>query len=69
MGVVLEPGESQEELLKRFRREIAREGVLKDIRKRRWFVSKSEKRRIARAKALRRARRKQRKLQRKLEQG
>ncbi len=67
MAVVLEPGESQESLLKRFRREITREGILRDVRKKRWFVSKSEQRRIAKAKAIRRARRKQRKMERKLE--
>ena len=67
MAVVLEPGESQESLLKRFRREITREGILRDVRQKRWFVSKSEQRRIAKAKAIRRARRKQRKMERKLE--
>jgi small subunit ribosomal protein S21 len=58
--VELRPGESQEQLLKRFRQEVTKEKILSEIRKRRWYVSKSEKRRIAKAKAIRKARRKMR---------
>jgi small subunit ribosomal protein S21 len=54
----LKPGESQEALLKRWRKEVAKAGTLKALRKKRWFVSRSEKRRIAKAKAIRKARRK-----------
>ncbi len=60
MRVELRPGESQEQLLKRFRQEVTKEKILSEIRKRRWYVSKSEKRRIAKAKAIRKARRKMR---------
>jgi len=58
--VVLEPGESMESLLKRFRKKVIRSGVMKDLKKRRYFVSKSEKRRIARLKAIRRERKRRR---------
>jgi ribosomal protein S21 len=36
-----------------------RDGILKDARKKRFFVSKSEQRRIAKRKAIRRARRRE----------
>ncbi|MGB3903395.1 MAG: 30S ribosomal protein S21 [Anaerolineae bacterium] len=58
MSVTLRPGESQEELLRRWRKAVAMSGVLKALRKKRWFISKSEQRRLAKARALRRARRK-----------
>ncbi|MGA9532037.1 MAG: 30S ribosomal protein S21 [Anaerolineales bacterium] len=61
--VVLRPNESQEALLKRFRKKVAKSGVLSTVRRKRWFVSKSELRRIQRKKAIRRLRRRQRKLQ------
>jgi len=52
--VVLRDGESQEKLLRRFRKAVTRSGVLSEVRKRRWFVSKSEQRRMAEKKAIRR---------------
>ncbi len=57
MAVRLRPGESQEDLLRRFRKEIGKSGILKAVRKKRWYVSKGEKRRQAKARAIRRARR------------
>ncbi len=60
--VVLRPGESQEQLLKRFRKEVAKSGILSTVRRKRWHVSKSELRRIQRKKALRRIRRRMAKL-------
>ncbi len=62
MRVELQPGESQESLLKRFRKEVTKEGILRDVRRKRWYVSKSEEKRIRRAKAIRKMRRKLRKL-------
>ena len=59
--VELQPGESQEQLLKRFRKNVAKSGILSTVRRKRWYVSKSELRRIQKKKAIRRARRKQRK--------
>ena len=59
--VELQAGESQEQLLKRFRKQVAKDGILSTVRRKRWYVSKSELRRIQKKKAVRRARRKQRK--------
>jgi small subunit ribosomal protein S21 len=61
--VELQPGESQDQLLKRFRKSVAKSGILSTVRRKRWYVSKSELRRIQKKKAIRRARRKQRKSQ------
>ncbi|MDQ4075429.1 MAG: 30S ribosomal protein S21 [Chloroflexota bacterium] len=55
MAVKLRPGESQDGLLKRFRKEVAQARILSTYRKKRWFVSKSELRRKAKKKAIRRA--------------
>jgi len=57
--VVLRDGESQENLLKRFRKKVTRDGVLSAAKRKRFFVSKSEQRRIAQRKAVRRERRRQ----------
>ena len=62
--VKLRPGESQEQLLKRFRKGIAKDGLLSTVRRKRWHVSKSELNRIQKKKAIRRARRKLRKMNR-----
>lgn len=59
--VILRPNESQEALLRRFRKKVAKSGILSTVRRKRWFVSKSELRRIQRKKAIRRLKRKQRK--------
>jgi small subunit ribosomal protein S21 len=57
LSVTLQPGESQEQLLRRFRKQVAKSGILSTVRRKRWHVSKSELRRIQRKKAIRRARR------------
>lgn len=62
--VVLQRGESQESLLRRFRRQVVRERILGTVKKKRYFVSKSEQRRRARNKAIRRERKRQRQNQR-----
>ncbi len=62
--VVIQPGESQEQLLKRFRKIVAKSGILSIVRRKRWHVSKSELRRIQKKKAIRRARRRMAKLNR-----
>jgi len=54
--VELREGESQERLLTRFRQAVQKSGILREAKKRRHFVSKSEMRRLERAKALRRIR-------------
>ncbi len=58
MSVELRSGESQDSLLKRFRKEVIKARVLSTYRKKRWFVSKSEQRRLAKQRAIRKARRK-----------
>jgi small subunit ribosomal protein S21 len=60
----LRQGESQEKLLKRFRKVVQRERVLSEVRKKRFFLSNSEKKRIALRKAKRRERNRQRRNQR-----
>jgi small subunit ribosomal protein S21 len=55
--VMLRPNESQDQLLKRFRKKVAKSGVLSTVRRKRWFVSKSELRRIQKKKAIRRFKR------------
>ncbi len=57
MTVYLRPGESQENLLRRFRKEVGKSGILKAFRKKRWYVSKGEERRLAKTRAIRKARR------------
>lgn len=63
--VVLRPNESQENLVRRFRKEVTRSGVLTALRKKRWYVSKSEARRRAKKKAIRKARQRDRRQARK----
>ncbi len=57
--VTLRPNESQDQLLKRFRKKVAKSGILSTVRRKRWFVSKSELRRINKKKAIRRIKRRQ----------
>ena len=58
--VELRNNESQQQLMTRFRKKVAKSGILRDVRRKRWFVSKSEMRRIAKKKAIRRNKRRQR---------
>ena len=60
--VILRPNESQDSLLKRFRKKVTRSGILSTVRRKRWFVSKSELRRIQRKKSIRRLKRRERKV-------
>ena len=62
--VELRSDESQEQLLKRFRKKIMKERVLSDVKKNRFFLSNSEKRRIALRKAKRRERNRKRRKER-----
>ena len=57
MSVELQNGESQESLLRRFRKSVAEARILPSVRQKRWFTSKSEVRRIKKQKAIRKARR------------
>jgi small subunit ribosomal protein S21 len=42
-------------LLKRWRKQVSKAGILRAVRKKRWFVSRSEERRIAEPKAIRKS--------------
>jgi small subunit ribosomal protein S21 len=66
--VVRRPGESFESLLKRFRKKVVKSRILSEAKKHRYFVSNSEKRRIALRKAIRRERRRQYRQQRRYAQ-
>jgi small subunit ribosomal protein S21 len=57
--VTLRSNESQDQLLKRFRKKVAKSGILSTVRRKRWFVSKSELRRIDKKKSIRRLKRRQ----------
>ena len=58
-SVILRPNESQEQLMRRFRKKIIRSGILSTVRKKRWFISRSEERRMEAKKSARRMKRKQ----------
>jgi small subunit ribosomal protein S21 len=58
-SVVLRPNESSDSLLKRFRKKVVKSGVLSTVRRKRWFISKSELRRVEKKKAVRRIKRRQ----------
>jgi small subunit ribosomal protein S21 len=55
--VMLRNNESQDQLLKRFRKKVVKSGVLSTVRRKRWYVSKSEQRRMEKKKAIRRIKR------------
>ena len=57
--VTLRNGESQDQLLRKLKKKVVKSGVLSTIRRKRWFVSKSEQRRMEKKKAARRFKRKQ----------
>jgi small subunit ribosomal protein S21 len=51
--------ETDEQLLRRFRKKIAHSRMMSEVRRRRWYVSKSEVERIQKKKAKRRAQKRQ----------
>ena len=55
--VVLRSNESPEQLLRRFNKEVTKSRILAEVRRKRWHVPKSELRRIAKKKAIRRQKR------------
>jgi small subunit ribosomal protein S21 len=57
--VVKRKGESEQQLMHRFRKAVSRSGKMSEVRKRRWFISKNEERRLAKKKAIRRLKRRQ----------
>lgn len=61
MRVVARDGEAGEELLARFKRGMVRSGILKDLKKKRFFVGPGEQRRMKEKEAERKRKRRQRK--------
>jgi small subunit ribosomal protein S21 len=59
--VVVEENEPLERALKRFKRQVQREKIMKDIKKSSVYLSPSQKRRLKEAQARKRMRRRQRK--------
>ncbi len=51
------PNETDESLMRRFRKKVTKAGVMSTVRRKRWHVSKSELRRIQKKKSMRRMRR------------
>jgi ribosomal protein S21 len=58
LHVSIRDGESQEALLARFTALVRRSGIINEVKAHRFFISKSEKARIAERKAARRRNRK-----------
>lgn len=61
MHVIARDGESIEELLGRFKRGMVRSGILKDLKKHRFFVGPGEQRRMKEKAAERKRKQRQRK--------
>ena len=55
--VAIQEGESIDKILKRFKKKYEKAGVLKEFRKRQFFVKPSIKKRVKQAKAIRRNKR------------
>ena len=58
MAVKARPGETVDSLLRRFKKDVLKSEVLKDLRKHEYYISPSEKRRLKSAEAQKRAKRK-----------
>ena len=56
MTVELNDNESFDSLLRRFNRQVMTNGVLKEVRRKRWFITKGEQHRMDERKGRRRAR-------------
>ena len=61
MRVVARDGEPAEDLLARFKRGMVRSGILKDLKKHRFFVGPGEQKRMKEKEAERKRKRRQRK--------
>jgi small subunit ribosomal protein S21 len=59
--VVRRDNESNESLIKRFRKKVSRDRILSELRKRRYYITKGEEDRIAKRKGISKARRRERK--------
>lgn len=59
MAVKARPGETLDSMLKRFKKEVVKGDILKDLRKHEFYVPPSERRRIKSAEAQKRAKRRE----------
>jgi small subunit ribosomal protein S21 len=59
--VIIRKGESFESLMRRFRKRVNQDRIKTELRKRRYFVTKGERDRIAKRKGIQRAQRRRRK--------
>lgn len=55
MAVKARPGETLDSLLRRFKKEVVKNGILQDLKKHEYYVAPSEKRRIKSEQARKRA--------------
>lgn len=55
MAVKARPGETLDSLLRRFKKEVVKGGVLQDLKKHEYYIAPSEKRRIKSEQARKRA--------------
>jgi small subunit ribosomal protein S21 len=62
MAIKRRPDETVDSMLRRFKKEMLKSEVLKDLRKHEYYISPSEKRRIKSAEAQKRARKKMAKM-------
>lgn len=58
MAIIVKKDESLDSALRRFKKEVVKSEVLKDLRKHEYYVAPSEKRRLKSAEAQKRARKK-----------
>ncbi len=56
--VVAKPGESFESMYRRFKKKVVRDEIIPELRKREYYVSPSQKRRLKKEAAIKRARKK-----------
>lgn len=62
MAIKRRPEETLDSMLRRFKKEVVKSELLKDLRKHEYYVAPSEKKRIKSAEAQRRARKKMAKM-------
>ena len=65
--ITIQDGESLENALRRFKRKVQQEDIIKEVKKHSFFLKPGEKKRIKQALARKRLRKKMRNLQRKLD--
>lgn len=59
MAIKRRPDETLDSMLRRFKREVLKSEILKDLKRKEYYVSPSEKRRLKSAEAQKRARKKE----------